>query len=262
MQKTAGLLGIILALIIALPSVSPAEDHPRKYGVEVQAGFGYFTMDDVNDYMPLEFNQPTFPVPEPDKINIGEQFGIGLTYRHIDNFGWQFGFNKMALLGIQKYRVEVVLPLTPDTSWAEQTISGSEFYIQATWYSSLTESIDLFFGIGPALYWAKLDRSIEIIDGTNKGSFANATGKSMGAIVTLGLEIPIGSTTGLAFHLGGRYAPVTELEYEDPSTNQDELVYKNPGTGSKMAVDFTGGFFKITLRSYFKPSSDWRSPKR
>lgn len=267
MHRMAGLLGIILALLIALPSVSPAADHPKKYGVDIQLGGGYYSMKDINDFLPVEFNQPTFTPPEPDKINIGEQFGIGMTYRNIDNFGWQLGFNKMALLGIQKHRVEVQLPGTPDVSWAEQTISGSEFYILATWYSD-TEIGDLFFGVGPAVYWAKLDRSVDIINDQSggshltKGSFANAEGKSVGAMVTLGLELTLGTSTGLSFQLGGRYAPVNELEYEDQSTQQNEIVYKNLGTGSKMVVDYTGGFFKITLRSYFQPSSDWRNPKR
>ncbi len=265
MYKTVCTIGIILTLLIALPSISSAGDHPKKYGIEVQLGGGYFLMDDVNEYIPSEFTGIT--MADPDKINIGEQVGFGLTYRHIDNFGWQFGFNKMAFVGIQKYRAEVQLPNTPVDSWAEQTVSGAEFYALATWYSSLGSG-DLFFGLGPAVYWAILDRSIDIVNdagGTShltKGSFSGANGKSMGVMATFGFELPIGDMTGLVFQLGGRYARIMELEYEDPSTHQDEVVYKNPGTGTHMTVDFTGGFFKMSLRTYFKPSSDWRSPKR
>ncbi|MCF7811844.1 hypothetical protein K9N50_12750 [bacterium] len=264
MHKTAGMLGLILALLIVFSSSTSAADSPKKYSVEIQLGGGYYLMDDVNNALPNELN---IPGVSPDKINIGEQVGVGISYRNLENFGWQFGFNKMAFIGIQKFRVEAVLPGTPTKSWSEQTTSGAEFYALATWYKPMS-SFDLMFGIGPAIYWASLDRSIDIINSASggyhltTGSFTDAKGKSLGIMGSIGLAIPVGSQTDLVIQAGGRYAKVTQLEYENPSTAQDKIVYKNSGTGSKMTVDFSGGFVKLSIRSYFKPSSDWRSPKR
>lgn len=265
MYKTAGMLGLILALLIVFSSSTSAADIPKKYGVEIQLGGGYYLMDDVNNSLPNEFNIPG--VPTPDKINIGEQVGLGISYRNLENFGWQFGFNKMAFIGIQKFRIEAQLPGTGVVSWSEQTISGAEFYALATWYKPMS-SFDLMFGVGPAVYWASLDRSNSIVNtsvgsvGNPAGSFTDANGKSLGLMGSIGIAIPVGSTMDLVIQAGGRYAKVTQLEYENPNTAQDEIVYKNSGTGSKMTVDFSGGFIKLSLRSYFKPSSDWRSPKR
>lgn len=263
MHKTAGMLGLILALLIVFSSSTSAADSPKKYGVEIQLGGGYYLMDDVNNALPNELNLPGV---SPDKINIGEQVGVGITYRSLENFGWQFGFNKMAFIGIQKYRIEAQLANTPGKSWAEQTVSGSEFYALATWYKPMS-SFDLMFGVGPAIYWASLDRSIDIINSAGgshltTGSFADANGKSLGVMGSIGIAIPVGSETDIVIQAGGRYAKVSQLKYENPSTAQEEIVYKNSGTGTKMTVDFSGGFVKLSLRSYFKPSSEWRSPKR
>jgi len=222
-------------------------------------------MNDVNDALPNEFNIPN--VGSPDKINIGEQVGLGISYRNLENFGWQFGFNKMAFIGIQKYRIETIIPGTPTPSWSEQTVSGSEFYALATWYSQM-DSFELLFSVGPAIYWASLDRSVDIINDASggshitTGSFSNADGKSIGVIGSIGFSIPVGSKTDFIIQLGGRYAKVHQLEYENPSTAQNEIVYRNSSTGSKMTVDFSGAFLKLSIRSYFKPSSDWRNPRR
>ena len=265
MHKTVGMLAVIIALIIVFQGTSFAENpHPKKYGVEIMLGGSYYFMEDINDFLPSDFIGY-----EPEKINIGSQFGFGLIYRHMDNFGYQIGFNRL-IAGVpvaleEKYEITTYLPGSPFESWAEQTVSGWELYALATWYLPMGSS-DLMFGIGPAIYGAKLNRSIDIVrDATGShltgGSFYAAKGKAMGAIVSLGYEMPLGEKTGLAFQVGGRLGKVENIYYADPEGRlSDILVYKNPDMGIPLSVDFSGGFGKLTFRIYFEPAAEWRSP--
>ena len=288
MLRTVGKLVLISVFILTLPSVASAtDDHPRKYGVELQLGGGYYMLGDVNNYVPFDF---ICLKDEPDdKINIGSQFGIGIIYRVEDNFGWQFGFNKLSA-GIpeifeQKYKIEVQLPEPPgenfDSSWAEQTVSGWEFYTLATWYIP-TGAGEWMFGVGPAITSATLDRSIDLVkdaSGTHLsgGSFVDAKGKTLGLMFALGYEWSLSSNTGLAFQLGARVAKVSRIKYELPpledlteeeanriteeatATKRVKTVYINDAIGKRLALDMSGGFAKVTYRMYFKPSSKWRS---
>jgi hypothetical protein len=162
MRNTVGMLAILLVVVLTIPAISTAEvDLNRKYGVELQLGGGFYAMEDVNDFIPADFLGY-----KPDKINIGTQFGVGLIYRHMENFGWQIGYNALTA-GVpiafeHKYEVRAYLPGASMESWAEQTVSGYEIYFLATWYKP-TDAGELMFGIGPAIYNASLDRSIDIV---------------------------------------------------------------------------------------------------
>ncbi|HHE46785.1 MAG TPA: hypothetical protein ENL08_03660 [Bacteroidetes bacterium] len=269
MRKTVGVIALISTLFLALPAVSTAADaHPKKYGVELQLGGGVYMMEDVNDFIPADFIYE-----EPDKINIGSQFGVGIIYRHMENFGWQIGFNRLAagvpVVFEHKYEVRAYLGTASEESWMEQTVSGYEVYFMATWYKP-TKAGEWMLGVGPALYKAVLDRSIDIVRDSGPspshltgGSFTDAKGKALGLILTLGYELPMGSSTSLVFQGGGRLAQVGKLTYDDPNALEGkQTVYKNAATGSTMAVDFTGAFAKVTFRAYFKPSIDWRQHPR
>ena len=262
MRKTVGMLALFLTFTLILPGLSSAEEnHPRKYAIDFNLGGGYHMMQDINDYIPADFTGYS-----PNKINIGTQLGIGICYRYLEDFGYQIGYNALAA-GVpvaydQKYEVTATFPGAAYESWAEQTVSGWEFYALAVWYKSMGSS-ELSFGVGPAIYGAKLDRSIDIVrDASGShltgGSFYNAEGKALGLILALGFEFPIGANTGLLIQGGGRFANVGKLMYDDPSAQKfDQLVYLNPGTGAPLGVDFSGGFLKFTFRAYFKPDSKW-----
>jgi len=269
MRKTVGMLTLLMALLIALPSISSAtDDNPKKFGLELQLGGGFYWMEDVNDFIPSDFRYET-----PDEVHIGSQFGIGIVYRHAKNFGWQIGYNRLAA-GVpiafkHKYEVRAYLGGASEESWAEQTVSGYEIYFMATWYKP-TRAGEWMFGVGPAFYKAHLDRSIDIVrdSGPNPshltgGSFSDAEGKTLGMLLTIGYEMPLSTTTSLVFQGGGRLAKIGELSYEDPDALcGEQTVYKNAATGSKLAVDFTGGFAKVTFRAYFKPATGWRHHPR
>ncbi len=279
MRNTVGMLAAALALFIALPGNGLAGDyHPKKYGLEFQLGGGSYLMQDINDFRPhaaLEFY-------EPDEILWGTQFGFAILYRQWydvgqpkNDFGWQFGYNRL-LTGVPvldqfvdalevDYYISAYLPTAPsDLSWAEQTVVGSEVYAMATWYFPW-DSKEVMFGVGPAFYYAWLDRSVDIIENPGShltaGSFAEAHGKTLGLIANLGLEIPLRQNVSLALVGGGRLAKVGELKYEDVQ-EVEHTVYLNPTTNATFPVDFTGGFFKVALHVYFEPTSDWRDPKR
>ncbi|NQT34818.1 hypothetical protein HQ587_06485 [bacterium] len=287
MLRTVGKLVLISVFILTLPSVSSAtDDHPKKYGVELQFGGGYYMLGDVNDYIPFDFiglkDEPD------DKINIGSQFGIGIIYRVEDNFGWQIGFNKLSagVPGIfdQKYRIETQLSTSEgedlDPSWVEQTVKGWELYALPTWYKSMGAG-ELMFAIGPTVTSASLDRSIDLVkdaSGTHLsgGSFVDAKGKALGLTLALGYEMPLSANTGLSFQLGGRVAKIGFIRYpvvlvflNEEETNRIgedttdekvyEIVYINEAIGKRFALDMTGGFAKVTYRMYFTPSSKWRS---
>ncbi|MBM3329602.1 MAG: hypothetical protein FJY67_09070 [Calditrichaeota bacterium] len=252
MVRTVGAL-CLAALIALLPAVAPAA-HPHKYGVEFQVGGGWHAMGDVNDFVP----SPQFSNIEPDKIGIGALAGVGILYRGMDDFGWQFGYNRLFM--VSKYRISAYL--SPVESWAEQTVSGGEIYAQATWFMP-TDFGEFSFGVGPAFYSATLDRTIDIVqDGQTHltaGTFANAEGKGFGLAGSLGIEIPLKDMMGLGIIFGGRLATVEKLIYTDASDTERTVFVGS--SNQTLAVDYSGAFMKITLRSYFKPGSGWRQPK-
>lgn len=266
MRNLVGMLAATLVILIAIPSTSLCDDpQPKKYGVELQLGGGYSLMQDVNDFVA----HARFTGLTPDKeVNIGAQFGVGILYRQQDNFGWQFGYNRFAF--IQNYRVSAYF--TAEESWAEQSVKGSEYYALATWFKPMG-SAEMFFGIGPGMYTSSMDRSIDVVVNPGShitdGGFADAEGKSVGIIGVIGYEMMFGENTALALQVGARAAQVGKLEYTDQVGN-DQIVYQDPYlTGvsadanfAKLAVDYTGVFLKVSLRSYFEPSSSWRTPKR
>jgi len=208
---------------------------------------------------------------DPDKIFLGSQFGVGILFRHMDNFGWQIGYNSLAA-GVpvafeHKYEVHTLGEDVTGDSWVEQTVSGWEVYFLATWYKPIKAG-ELSFSVGPTFNKAIMDRSISIYQPESNstltgGSFADAEGKTLGLIAAVGLELPLGETTALGFQVGGRLAKIKELIYEDPNTVSGESsVYKNASIGSLLPVDFSGAFLKISLRTYFKPATEWREHQR
>ena len=283
MLRTVGKLVLISVFILTLPSVSSAtDDHPKKYGVELQFGGGYYMLGDVNDYIPIGF---VGLKDEPDdKVNIGLLLGIGIIYRVEDNFGWQIGFNKLTagIPGIfeQKYKIEAQLFGAIDSSWAEQTISGWELYALPTWYKPIGAG-EFMFGIGPTITAATLNRSIDLCkDSTgthlSTGSFVAAKGKALGLTLTLGYEMPLSPNTGLSFQVAARVAKIGWIRYpiiligqteEEANRISEETtvskgfntVYINEAIGTRFALDMSGAFAKVTYRMYFTPSSKWRS---
>ncbi len=260
MRKLVGALVVATTLVWSSPSVSTAGELSHKYGLELQLGGGLHLLTDVNDYIPANNFAGIVPAEE---MMVGGQFGVGILYRSMPNFGWQFGYSRFVSLIDQKFRIS---DGNSTESWAEQTMSGSELYAMATWYFPW-KSWELSFGAGPAIYNATLDRSVDIAQegGSHitSGSFSDATGKSLGALGTFGLEIPLREMVGLNIQVGGRLAKVGKIEYEDPNNSSNRIpVYLNSASGSLLPVDFTGGFVKISLRGYFHPANDWRSPGR
>ncbi len=261
MRKLVGALVVVTTLLWSLPSVSTAAELSHKYGLELQLGGGMHLLTDINDYLPATNFAGIVPAEE---MTVGAQFGIGILYRQMPEFGWQFGYNRFASIIDQKFRITDA-PNSPE-SWAEQTLSGSELYGMATWYTPW-ENKELSFGIGPAIYNATLDRSIDIAQESGShitsGSFSDGKGKSFGVILALGLEFPIREMVGFNVQVGGRFAKVSKIAYEDPNNSTNDIpVYLNSASGSLLPVDYTGVFLKLSLRGYFHPANDWRSPAR
>jgi len=261
MRKLVGALAVVITLLWTLPSAAMAADMHHKYGLELQLGGGFHILSDVNDYLPATNFAGITPAEE---LTIGLQFGVGVLYRQMPDFGWQFGYSRFASLVDQKFRITNE-PAVPE-SWAEQTLSGSEFFAMPTWYWPWNNK-EISFGVGPAIYSATLDRSVDIAQegGSHitSGCFSNAAGSSLGLLGTLGLEMPLKDMLGLSFQLGGRIAKVAKVSYEDPNNTSSDLpVYLNAASGSFLPVDFSGAFLKIALRGYFLPANDWRSPQR
>ncbi|MBM3327067.1 MAG: hypothetical protein FJY65_08845 [Calditrichaeota bacterium] len=252
MFKSVVALALAAILCATLPAAAPAET-PHKYGVELQLGGGYFTMGDVNDFVPSS----AFNNIEPDKLNLGSQLGVGILYRHLDNFGWHFGYSRFIML--QKYRVSAYLSAVE--SWCEQTVSGSELYAMATWFWP-TDIGEISLGVGPAFYSGALDRSIDIVqDGQTHltaGTFADAEGNGFGMLGNIGLEIPLKETLGLGIVFGGRLAAIDKIMYKD-AQEAERTVYTG-GSNATFGIDYSGAFAKLTLRAYFKPDAGWRSP--
>lgn len=271
MRNSVGALATILAILILAPGVTLAgqDDHPKKYGIELQLGSGYIVMGDVNDFIPDPgFLDARYQGSDEDDIFLGTQFGIGMTYRHMDNFGWAFGYNRFVsgvpVVWESKYRRNAYY-VPGSESWIEQTVAGSELYIQPTWYWPW-KNREIMFGVGPALYTANLDRSISIIrsagSGANPaGSFADANGKALGLLVTGGVEFPMMEKFYLTVQGGFRLANIGKLTYEDEQ-DVEQTIYKNSASNATFGADFSGAFIKLSIRTYFKPSSEWRDPNK
>ena len=270
MRNLVGVLAIVLTLLLITPGSTQAGQNidTKKYGIEFQLGGGFFAMQDVNDFIPDPgFIDPAYMGADEKTIHIGTQLGVGFSYRQQENFGWLFGLNTLTagvpVILKEKYRTNAFFPESLGAeSWAEQTVSGWEIYMTPTWYFDWKD-LDLNFQIGPAIYRATLDRSISIVRtewGANPaGSFDNANGTALGLIVAGGLEIPLSETYFFNIRLGGRLATVGELIYEN-NQGVEESVYKNSASNSTLGVDFSGAFLTLALRTYFLPSSAWRTP--
>lgn len=271
MRKTIGALAVAATLLWVLASAGrAAETFPRQYGVELLGGGSYFLLTDVNDYLPSA--DPLYKLagrtPE-QKLNLGAQYGLGLLYRMMPQFGWQLGYERFVTVADSKFRI--TNGLAAGQSWAEQTLSGSEIYAMATWYWPW-DANELSFGAGPAIYTAVLDRSVDLNQGGGShitaGSFDHATGRSFGWIAAAGFEMSLRQNIGLSFQVGGRLGEVDRVTYRlrnpdpPPTYLKDNIVYLNSATGKTLPVDFTGAFFKVGLHSYFQPAGDWRSPSR
>jgi hypothetical protein len=270
MRNLVGVLAIVLTLLLITAGSTQAGENlnTKKYGIEFKLGGGFYAMQDVNDFIPHpDFINPAIMGADEKTIHIGTQLGIGFSYRSQENYGWLFGFNSLAagvpVVMTEKYRTNAFFPggLGAE-SWAEQTVSGWELYITPVWYFTWKD-LDLDFQIGPAIYRASLDRSISIINsegGANpSGSFDDANGTALGFIIAAGLELPLSETYFLNIRLGGRFANVGELIYEN-NQGTEESVYKNSASNSTLGVDFSGAFLTLGIRTYFLPSSDWRTP--
>jgi len=266
MRKLVGALAAVISLLTILPAASNAAGGlTNKYGLELQLGGGYHSLSDLNSYVPA----PSFAGLDPaQKINAGAQFGLGILYRQQYNFGWQFGYTRFVSMADSKFRVSD--GRFPE-SWAEQTISGSEFSALATWYwPSFWQAKwwwpfkEVCLGIGPALYNASMDRSIDIAqDGGShltSGSFSDASGRSLGFLGVLGVEFWL-KNLGLSLQVGGRYAKVEKLVYKD-SSDRDVTVLLNSASNATLPVDYSGFFLRFGLRGYWAPSGDWRNPSR
>jgi len=284
MRNLVGVLAIILIILLLAPGFTIAKDKidVKKYGIKIPLNMGYYMPTDVNDYRPPEF-AAQFAIQ--DEIGLGFEGGIGFSYRldpsaeyeyfpflfpftffgTPDNFGWEFGYNTMRPAIPSRYRASAFLPAGGGLeSWAEQTVTGGEFYALPTWYWGWDES-EFSLSLGPAIYFATLDRSVAIyntVDGNANpaGSFPEpATGKALGFVSSFGFEMPVSESYFLGFNAGFRFAEIQELYYQTDSVD--------PLTGLKIeektiGVDLTGFYFGITLKSYFQPSSDWRSPRQ
>ena len=84
---------------------------------------------------------------------------------------------------------------------------------------------------------------------------------SAGLMIMGGVEFPFKHDLNLVVQVGARWANVGKLTYTD---NQDveQTIYKNSASNATLGVDFSGAFVKASIRTYFRPSSDWRTPKR
>ncbi|MFH0764968.1 MAG: hypothetical protein V2A61_00960 [Calditrichota bacterium] len=269
MRNLVGALAAALALFILLPGPATAGDEylAKRYGIDIQVGGGYYGMQDINNFIPdVAFIDSRYKGKDSDDINFGLQFGLGFNYRHMENFGWNFGLNYLSagIPGImeQKFRRNAFLTGV-DESWTEQTISGREVYILPTWYWPWRKN-EVILGIGPAFYTASMDRAISIVrssgSGANPaGSFDDASGTSLGLLINGGVEIPIENNLYLMVLGGVRLAKVGTLTYTDNS-DVEQKVLKNTASNATLAADFSGFFVKVALRTYFQPQTEWRSP--
>lgn len=273
MRSLVGVLAIGLTFLLLIPGngLTQGKDYEKRYGIELQLGGGYYAMEDVNAYNP--HNSFTNNLRDDKNIHFGSQFGMGISFRGTEEFGWLFGYNLLKagfpIAYTEKYRQSAFVGSAINESWAEQTVSGGEFYMLPTWYWGLGE-MEMFFSAGPAIYWANLDRSISLVTSSSNGvdapaiasgSFDDASGKALGLIVSTGIEFGISELYFLNIRAGGRFANASEVAWED-AAGDDNVVVKNTGVNSTLGVDFSGGFINIGIRTYFKPSSEWRSPRQ
>lgn len=252
MNGTKGVLTVLGATWLMVGALWAAEP-THRYGVDFQIGGGYHLFGDVNDWDP----GTQFLGVSPDEVHLGTQVGFGIFYRHLENFGWQLGYSRFIML--QKYQISLMGPT--GENWAEQTINGSETYALATWLWKAPIG-EISLGLGPGFYTATMDRSINVYpEGSTtpltSGTFANAKGQSFGILGQVGWEIPLKPMVGLLVNVGGRLATVDKIAYKD--VQDVEQVVRVGAGNATLAVDFSGVFAKITLRAYFKPSSEWRS---
>lgn len=261
MHKAIRAIFALVAILLILPNMTFAEDNSsdwrsKRYSVEFQFGGGYWMMEDVNNYLP----EATFAAGSTDEINIGMQLGVGFFLRQLEDFGWAFGYN--GFMTPQKHRRSTYF--TSTESWAEQTVSGGELYFLPTWIFPW-DNKEITFSVGPAFYTAKVNRSVSIVRtegaGANAaGSFEDAKGTTLGAVIAAGLEFPMKDDFYLRLNLGGRFAKIAKI-YEETPDGAGGIIKQEikRGSGSSFAVDYSGVYLNLAIRAYFQPDTKWRS---
>ena len=173
---------------------------------------------------------------------MGSSLGLNVSYKTFENFRWTFGYMK---LGEDRTYASL-----PNNASVEQTVTGSELFITASYIIPLTDVMNLDLTAGPTVVSGRIDRTA-----TTGSNFSDATGRTMGAKACASLEFFVQEEMALSFTLGYRYGKVNRMTYED--RNEEEQVIYWGNSNRHLTVDFSGLYAHLGFRYYFKPATNW-----
>ncbi|MCB2213274.1 outer membrane beta-barrel protein [bacterium] len=237
-------------------------DLPHKFGIQITGSGSMFAMDDVNNY----FLTPIDNIQRNDynEAELGIGGGLALLYRSHENFRWHIGYN---YLGQDKFEGSFTNLEDGTTATNEHVASGGEFYVAGHYMMPFGDAFHVFIGGGVSLINAKIDR----ITSQNEFDPAiyDASGTGLGIRASLGAEFMLTEMFGITGAIGYRLANVPNLEYEDLTGSLDEegnfpieayVWDANNNRTRKIAVDFSGAFLELGIRTYFDAATGWYAP--
>lgn len=248
LRRTGLLVGMILGVMFIAGEAAAQKvsvftrkkpDYDHVYGAQVNLGFATYMMADVNDYR----HATAHTVNEEDAL-FGIGGGLTFLYRSREDFRIAFGFN---LLGQDRTYSSYT---TGSLQEIEQTVSGSELYVQGNYLIPFTDVLTFHVGLGPSIVNGTLDRSV-----TTGQSFADATGRDFGFRGTIGAELIFAKRYGVNLDLGYRFARVNEISFENRNGVEETLFWG--GGNRRLTLDFSGVIAELGIRAYFEPATDW-----
>jgi len=225
-------LTLCVAALMIQTSGALADRIPNQRGLEFRAGFSHYFMDDPrND---VESYQTATTTPGAPML------GLSLLYKTHPNFGWNIGYN---------YIMSSSLKGESSTGTVEYKLRGHELFAMGCYYMRFWTDWSLQFGLGVNGFMGSTDRD------QVSGGYRDASGRSLGFLANIALEVPLKEHLGLKLGAGYRRALIDEIAYRDASDQQHTVFYGN----RPLELDFSGFYGQLGLAVYFQPATHFKT---
>jgi len=225
---------VCVAVLMIQTSAVMADRIPNQRGLEFRGGFSHFFMDDPRNIVD-SYHDGYSVTTSPGS----PMLGLSLLYKTYPHFGWNIGYNYVMNSSLKAEGPETV----------EFKLRGHELFVMGCYYMPVLSDWTLQFGLGVNAFFGTVDRD------QVSGGYRDATGRSLGFLANIALEVPLKEHLGLKLGAGYRRAMIDQVAYRDDLDREHTVLY---GT-RPMELDFSGFYGHLGLAVYFQPATHWKS---
>lgn len=227
-------LTLCVAALMIQTSGALADRIPNQRGLEFRAGFSHYFMDDPRNL--VDSYQDGYTVSTTPGAPM---LGLSLLYKTYPNFGWNIGYNYIMNSTLKAEGPETV----------ELKLRGHELFAMGCYYMPLWSDWTLQFGLGVNAFMGSIDRD------QVSGGYRDASGRSLGFLANIAVELPLKEHLGLKLGAGYRRALIDQVAYRDASDREHTVFY-----GSRpLELDFSGFYGHLGLAVYFQPATHFKT---